>query len=369
MANAFDTFTLKDVTLRNRIVVPPMCQYQAVDGVPNQWHEVHYPSLARGGAGLVVVEATAVSPEGRISPGCTGLWNEVQAGKMAGIAASIKGAGAVPGIQIGHAGRKASANVPWQGDDHMAEDDPRAWEPISPSAVPFGANLPRMPREMTREDIRRVQADFVSAARRALDAGFEWLELHFAHGYLGQSFLSVHANKRTDEYGGDLAGRGRFLRETLAAVREVWPERLPLAARLGVVEFDGRDEETVADAVSLVGDFKVLGLDLLDASLGFSTPDANIPWGPALVVPYAARIREEVGIPVSAAWNVDTPEIISDVLGRERLDLVMLGHRHLANPHYPYALAKAYGIENPGWTTLPESYAHWLDRYKASDER
>jgi NADPH2 dehydrogenase len=251
----------------------------------------------------------------------------------------------------------------------MAEDDPEAWQPISPSAVPFGANLPRVPREMTPEDIRRVQADFVAAARRALDAGFEWLELHFAHGYLGQSFLSVHANRRTDGYGGDLAGRGRFLRETLAAVREVWPERLPLAARLGVIEFDGRDEETVADAVSLTRDFKALGLDLLDASLGFSTPDANIPWGPALVVPYAARIRNEVGIPVSAAWNVDTPEIIRDVLAKEQLDLVMLGHRHLANPHYPYALARAYGIDNPGWATLPESYAHWLDRYKASDER
>jgi NADPH2 dehydrogenase len=159
------------------------------------------------------------------------------------------------------------------------------------------------------------------------------------------------------------------MRETLAAVREVWPERLPLAARLGIIEFDGRDEETVSDAISLTRDLKSLGLDLLDASLGFTTPDANIPWGPALVVPYAARLREEVGIPVSAAWNVDTPEIIREVLAKEQLDLVMLGHRHLANPHYPYALAKAYGIENPGWTTLPESYAHWLDRYKASDER
>lgn len=369
MANAFDTFTLKDVTLKNRIVVPPMCQYQAVNGLPNQWHEVHYPSLARGGAGLVIVEATAVSPEGRITPACTGLWNEAQAAAMAGIAASIKRAGAVPGIQLGHAGRKASAHVPWRGDDHMAEDDPEAWETISPSDVPFGANLPRVPRAMTLGDIQRVQTDFVSAARRARDAGFEWLELHFAHGYLAQSFLSVHANKRTDGYGGDLAGRGRFLRETLAAVREVWPERLPLAARLGVIEFDGRDEETVADAISLTRDLKGLGLDLLDVSLGFSTPDAQIPWGPAMLAPYAERIRREVGIPVSAAWNIDTPELVRDVLGKEQVDLVMLGHRHLANPHYPYELAKALGVENPAWATLPESYAHWLDRYRASDER
>ncbi|EGB15732.1 NADH:flavin oxidoreductase/NADH oxidase [Pseudodesulfovibrio mercurii] len=369
MANAFDTFTLKDITLKNRIVVPPMCQYQAVDGMPNQWHEVHYPSLARGGAGLVIVEATAVSPEGRITPACLGLWNDAQAEALAGIAASIRRSGAVPGIQIGHAGRKASAHVPWQGDDHMAEDDPEAWETISPSAIPFGANLPRVPRAMTPADIRRVQADFVAAARRALGAGFEWLELHFAHGYLGQSFLSVHANKRTDEYGGDLAGRGRFLRETVAAVREVWPERLPLTARLGVIEFDGRDEATLADAVSLTRDFRSLGLDLLDVSLGFSTPDANIPWGPALLAPYAQRIRNEAGIPVSSAWNIDTPELVRDVLAREQMDLVMLGHRHLVNPHYPYELARALGVENPARTTLPPSYAHWLDRYRASDER
>ncbi|WP_207264123.1 NADH:flavin oxidoreductase/NADH oxidase [Desulfovibrio sp. Huiquan2017] len=369
MANTFDTFTLKDITLKNRIVVPPMCQYQAVDGLPNQWHEVHYPSLARGGAALVIVEATAVSPEGRITPACLGLWNEAQAEAMAGIAASIKRAGAVAGIQLGHAGRKASARVPWRGDDHMAGDDPAAWETISPSAVPFGANLPRVPRAMTLEDIKRVQADFVSAVRRARDAGFEWLELHFAHGYLGQSFLSVHANKRTDEYGGDLAGRGRFLRETLAAARDVWPERLPFTARLGVIEFDGRDEETLADAISLAKDFKALGLDLLDVSLGFSTPDARIPWGPALLAPYAGRIRREVGIPVSSAWNIDTPELVRDVLAKEQLDLVMLGHRHLANPHYPYELAKALGVEKPARATLPDSYAHWLDRYRSSDER
>ena len=369
MAHPFDPFTLKDITLRNRIAVPPMCQYRAVDGVPNDWHTVHYPSMARGGAGLVVVEATAVSPEGRISPGCTGLWNGEQAEVMARIAAGIGKAGAVPGIQLGHAGRKASANVPWEGDDHMAEDDPAAWQPISPSAVPFGANLPRVPREMTREDIKRVQAAFVDAVRRALDAGFQWLELHFAHGYLAQSFLSVHANKRTDEYGGDLDGRGRFLRETVAAVREVWPERLPLTARLGVIEFDGRDEETLQDAISLTRDFKALGLDLLDVSMGFSTPDANVPWGPALLAPYAGRIRKEVGIPVAAAWSIDTPELIRDVLAREQMDLVMLGHRHLANPHYPYELAKAFKVEHPSWATLPPSYAHWLDRYRASDER
>ncbi len=167
MSKAFDTFKLKDITLRNRIAIPPMCQYQAKDGIPNDWHLAHYPSLARGGAGLVIVEATAVSPEGRITPACTGLWNEEQAEQMARIARSIKQAGAVPGIQIGHAGRKASANRPWEGDDHLPEDHPRAWETIAPSAVAFGANLPRVPREMTQQDILRVQSAFVSAVGRA----------------------------------------------------------------------------------------------------------------------------------------------------------------------------------------------------------
>ncbi len=183
----FTPFTLKDVTLRNRIAVPPMCQYSAIDGFTNDWHLSHYAGLARGGAGLVIVEATAVSPEGRITPGCTGLWNDEQAVGMARIAEAIKAGGAVPGIQIAHAGRKASANRPWEGDDHIPEGDDRGWKTLSPSARPFGANLSKMPEAMTHDDIARIQADFVAAARRARDAGFQWLELHFAHGYLAQS--------------------------------------------------------------------------------------------------------------------------------------------------------------------------------------
>lgn len=366
MANIFEPFKLKDITLRNRIAVPPMCQYQAIDGVPNDWHLVHYPSIARGGAGLVIVEATAVSPDGRITPACTGLWNDAQAEQMAKIAASIKKTGAVAGIQLGHAGRKASANRPWEGDDHLAENDPRAWETISPSAIAFGKHLPRVPRAMTIVDIHRVTADYVYAVKRARDAGFEWLELHFAHGYLAQSFFSVHANQRTDEYGGDLKGRGRFLRETVEATRKVWPERLPFTARFGVLEFDGRDEETLSEAISLTKDFKERGLDMLSVSMGFSTPDANIPWGPALLAPYAERVRREAGILVSSAWNIDSPDIIRDVLAKEQMDLVMLGRRHLANPHYPYELAQALSVDDPAWKTLPESYAHWLARYKPS---
>lgn len=366
MARVFEPFKLKSITLRNRIAVPPMCQYQAIDGVPNDWHHVHYPAIARGGAGLVIVEATAVSPDGRITPGCTGLWNKQQAEQMARIARSIKRAGAVPGIQIGHAGRKASANRPWEGDDHIPANDPRAWETMSPSAVAFGANLPRVPREMTKADIARVTGDFVAAASRARDAGFEWLELHFAHGYLAQSFFSIHANKRTDEYGGDLEGRGRFLRETAAATRAVWPDKLPFTVRFGAIEFDGHDEESLADSISLCKSFKSLGVDLLSVTMGFSTPTAKVPWGPALLAPYSQGVRREVNIPVASAWCIDSPELIRDVLANEQMDLVMVGRRHLSNPHYPYELAQALGEPNAAKLTLPDSYAHWLTRYKPS---
>ncbi len=363
MSALFSPFTLKGVTLRNRIAVPPMCQYSAVDGQTNDWHQHHYASLARGGAGLVIVEATAVAPEGRITPGCLGLWNDEQAAGLASIAASIKVAGAVPGIQIGHAGRKASANLPWQGDDHIPESDPRAWTPIAPSAVAFGAHLPRVPKAMSVDDIARVRRDFVAAARRARDAGFEWLELHFAHGYLAQSFFSVHANQRTDGYGSGYAGRSRFLLETLAAVRAEWPENLPLTARFGVIEYDGRDEETLAESIQLAQDFRETGLDLLSVSVGFSTPNAQVPWGPAFLAPIAERIKRESGLPVAAAWGIDAPTTANRVVADGQMDLVMVGRAHLANPHWPYEAALQLGEDKPSWV-LPAPYAHWLASYR-----
>lgn len=366
MSGLFDTFRLKTLTLRNRIAVPPMCQYSAIDGVSNEWHRVHYNSLARGGAGLVIVEATAVSPEGRITPACLGLWNDEQAEKLGQIAREIKASGAVPGIQIGHAGRKASANKPWEGDDHIAEGDPAGWETISPSAVAFGNNLPRVPKAMTLDDIKRVRDDFVRAAERARDAGYEWLELHFAHGYLAQSFFSVHANQRTDEYGGDAAGRSRFLRETFDAVRAVWPENLPLTARFGVLEFDGRDEETLQEAIELTRYWRENGLDLLSVSIGFSTPDANIPWGAAFLAPIAERVRREAQIPVASAWGIDSPLIANTTIEQQQLDLVMVGRAHLQNPNWPYQAALALNKDRPSWV-LPAPYAHWLERYRVSE--
>ena len=308
-----------------------------------------------------MAEATAVSPEGRISPGCAGLWNDRQTEAFAPAAASIKAAGAVPGIQIAHAGRKASANRPWEGDDHIPAADPRAWEIIAPSALPFGANLLRRPRAMTKDDIARVQQDYVAAAERARQAGFEWLELHFAHGYLAQSFLSPHSNQRDDEYGGSFENRSRFLVETLEQVRAVWPENLPLTARLGVIEFDGR-EETFEEGIALARIFKSKGLDLLDVSIGFNTPEANIPWGPGFMAPFAERIRKEADIPTATSWLISEPQQADALVRDGKVDLVMLGRPLLANPRWPYEAAIALGIEDPAWV-LPAPYAHWLARY------
>lgn len=365
MSALFEPFSVKNVTLRNRIGVPPMCQYMAVDGLVSDWHLAHYTTLARGGAGLVTVEATAVSADGRISPGCTGLWSDAQGEALAPIAQAIRAAGAVAGIQIAHAGRKASAQRPWEGDAHLAESDPQSWPTISPSALAFGGNLGRVPREMTLADIARVRQDFVDAARRARDAGFEWLELHFAHGYLAQSFMSRHANQRQDEYGGSFENRSRFLLETLRAVREVWPAHLPLTARYGVIEYDGHDEETMAESIELARLFKAEGLDLLSVSVGFSTPAAQIPWGVAFLGPVAERIRREADLAVSSAWGFEQPLVAEASIAQGQLDLALIGRAHLANPHWTYLAAKALGVENPAWV-LPAPYAHWLARYHSS---
>lgn len=342
-----------------------MCQYMADDGLPNEWHHAHLAGLARGGAGLVMVEATGVSPEGRITPGCTGLWNDAQAQAFAPIVRDIKAGGAAAGIQIGHAGRKASANRPWEGDDHIPENDPRGWETIAPSAIPFGANLPRTPRAMTPDDIARVQSDFTAAATRARDIGFDWLMLHFAHGYLGQSFLSRHSNQRQDAYGGSPENRARFLLETLSAVRKIWPQDRPLIARLGVIEYDGQDDETLAQSIALIQKMKETGLDMIDVSIGFSIPDAKIPWGPGFLAPIAGQIRRETDLPTATSWYISRPEQADQMIRDGDVDLVMLGRPLLENPHWPYAAARALGQENAAWDTLPPAYAHWLSRYRA----
>ncbi len=359
MPSLFDTFTLKDVTLKNRIVVSPMCQYAAEEGRITDWHLVHLGAHAIGGAGLIVGEATAVAPEGRITPGCSGIWTDAQAELWRPVIAFLKKHGAVPGLQIAHAGRKAAANRPWEGDDQMKPDDPRSWQPIGPSAVPFGANLPRVPHAMTKDEIVRVRNDFAAAARRALAAGFEWLEVHFAHGYLGQSFFSPFANKRTDEYGGSFENRIRFLVETFAAVREVWPARLPLTVRLGISDFkDG--SQTIEESIELIRRFKALGLDLIDVSIGFNISDVSgVPWGPGFIVPFAERIKREAEIPTAVGWFIADPAEADAIIRDGRADLVMLAHAMLDDPQWPYHAAKALKIPDAKWT-LPAPYAHWI---------
>jgi 2,4-dienoyl-CoA reductase-like NADH-dependent reductase (Old Yellow Enzyme family) len=364
MPGLFDPYTLKGVTLRNRIAVPPMCQYMAQDGVVNDWHKVHYASLARGGAGLIVVEATAVSPEGRITWADLGLWNDAQAEALQSIVAAIKAGGAVPGIQIGHAGRKASANRPWEGDDHIPLGQAHSWETIAPSPIAYGNGLPRVPREMAIEEIQRVQNDTVRAAERARDAGFQWLQLHFAHGYLAQEFFSPLSNHRTDPYGGSAANRARYMLETFRAVRKVWPTHLPLNARLGVIEFFGDDKAMTSEAITLLRQMKAEGLDFVDVSVGFNTPEATVPWGTNFMLPTARKVLEATGLPGATSWYLTRDPKEADTLIREgQLDLFTLGRPMLENPHWPYHAAKTLGLEQAAFMTLPPPYAHWLARY------
>jgi 2,4-dienoyl-CoA reductase-like NADH-dependent reductase (Old Yellow Enzyme family) len=367
MSSLFEPFKLKSVTLRNRIVVPPMCMYSATDGVVGEWHTAHLAQLAAGGAGLVTVEATAVSPEGRITWGDTGLWNNEQRNAFEPAVAAIKAAGAVPGIQLGHAGRKASANRPWEGDNQLADDAQNGWPIIGPSPLAFGSEkVWKVPAEMSVADIARVRGDFVAATKRALEAGFEWLELHFAHGFLAHSFLSSYSNHRTDDYGGPFDNRARFILEVFSAVRKVWPENLPLSARLGVIEYDGKDSETLAEAQGLIKLLKAAGLDFVSVSVGFSTPNAAIPWSaPAFMAPVAQRIRCENGLPVAVAWGVGNPQIADNAIRNGDADLVKVGRALLANPRWPYVAAKALGVERASWATLPAPYAYWLEQYDA----
>ena len=355
MAKLFDGFRLKDVTLRNRIAVSPMCQYSSDDGFPNDWHFVHLGSRAVGGAGLVVVEATAVSPEGRISPADSGIYLDDHVPPFARVADFLKRHGAVPGIQLAHAGRKASANKPWEGDDHIATGE-GGWDTIAPSALAFGGALTKVPRAMTVGDIRRVQDAFAASAQRALAAGFEWLELHFAHGYLAHEFYSPLANRRTDEYGGGFENRTRFLRGTFAAVRNVWPDRFPLTARLSVTDWtDGG--VTVEESVELLRRLKAAGLDLVDVSHGFVTPDiSRVPWGPGFMIPVAGRVRREAGLPTAVGWMISDPQQAEEVVRDGHADLVMLARELLRDPYWPYHAALTLGDERAG-TILPVQYA------------
>jgi 2,4-dienoyl-CoA reductase-like NADH-dependent reductase (Old Yellow Enzyme family) len=351
----FSPIAIGGMQFPNRIAVSPMCQYSSENGFPNDWHFVHLGSRAVGGAGLVMVEATAVTPEGRISPADSGIYLDDHVEPFARISRFLKQHGAVSGIQLAHAGRKASASKPWEGNKHI-ETDKGGWDIIAPSAVPFGGNLPKVPREMSLADIADIQEAFVAAAKRALAAEFEWLELHYEHGYLAHEFYSPLANRRTDKYGGSFENRIRFLLETFAAVRKVWPERFPLTVRLSVTDWI-EGGVSVDDSIELVRRLKAAGLDLLDVSHGSITPDiSKIPWGPGFMVPAASRIRREAAIPTAVGWQITEPQQAEEVVRDQHADLVVLAREMLRDPYWPYHAALALGDEK-AQDILPIQYA------------
>lgn len=342
MAHLFDPFTLRSITLRNRIGVSPMCMYSSDDGVAGDWHLAHLGGFARGGSGLVIAEATAVSPEGRITPGDAGIWAEKHLEPLARINRFIKSQGAVPGIQLAHAGRKASAARPWEGGHHLSSEA-GGWTTVAPSPVAFGGVLDKVPRELSVEDIVRVQQDFVAAAKRALAAGYEWIELHAAHGYLGHQFLSPLSNRRTDLYGGDFNNRIRFVIETARAVRAAWPERLPLAMRLSCTDWV-EGGWTIEESIELARRLKGEGVDLVDCSSGGSAATAKIPVGPGYQVPFAERIRREAGVATAAVGLITEPEQADAIVRENRADVVLLARELLRDPHWPLRAAKALDV-------------------------
>ena len=338
----FDTPTIGDVTLRNRIVVSPMCEYSAVDGMPDEWHLVHLGSRAVGGAGLVFTEATAVSPESRISPGDTGLWNDAQRDAWARIAGFIAAQGAMPGIQLAHAGRKGSTQVPWRGAKALAADE-GAWTPVAPSAIAFDDDYP-MPRALDEAGIAKVVGDFRAAAHRAREAGFRVIEIHAAHGYLLHEFLSPLSNRRDDAYGGSLEHRARIVREVVAAVREAWPAPKPLFVRVSTTDWapGGWDiDETVELARMLKRD----GVDVIDCSSGGTVPHPTIPLGPGYQVPFAARIRREAGIATAAVGLITDAKQAEDIVERGDADLIVMAREMLRDPYFPRRAAKELGVD------------------------
>jgi 2,4-dienoyl-CoA reductase-like NADH-dependent reductase (Old Yellow Enzyme family) len=344
MSVLFSKFALRGVEFRNRVFVSPMCQYSSREGLPNDWHAVHLGSRAVGGAALVLAEATAVSPEGRISPGDTGIWSDAHAEAFAPVAAFIKSQGAFAGIQLAHAGRKASTEVPWRGGKPLGEGE-GAWETLAPSAIPFGRGHPA-PREMGREEIARVVGEFAGATRRSLAAGFEVVELHMAHGYLLHEFLSPLSNARADEYGGDFRGRVRFPLEVARAVRRAWPERLPLFARISASDWaeGGWDlRQSIEFSRLLKGE----GVDLIDCSSGGVVPGVKIPVGPGYQVAFAAAIRREAEIATGAVGLITEPAQAERIVAAGEADAVLLARAMLRDPYWPLHAAKSLGADAP----------------------
>ena len=342
MSALLGPLTLRGVTFRNRAWVSPMCQYSAVDGLPQDWHLVHLGSRAVGGAGLVMTEATAVSPEGRISPWDTGIWTDDQAAAWARVAAFVESQGAVAGMQLAHAGRKASTQRPWDGNGYVPPAE-GGWSPTyGPSAVAFGA-LPA-PEPLDDAGLAKVRADFVAAAQRARSAGFRVVEVHAAHGYLLHEFLSPLSNLRTDTYGGDLDGRLRFPLEVVTGVREVWPDDRPLFVRVSASDWveGGWD---VDECVELCRRFAAIGVDLVDSSSGGVSPDQQIALGPGYQVPFASAIRAKAGIATGAVGLITDAAQAEAVVADGHADAVLLAREQLRDPYWARHAAAELGDE------------------------
>ena len=366
-SNLFTPLQIRDLTIPNRLVISPMCQYSAGDGLANDWHMVHLGKFSQGGAGIVFTEAAAVQRRGRITHGDLGIWSDAHAQALSGITGFIRSMGSVSAIQLAHAGRKAAMQRPWHGNGPLNDSDHRRgeepWQVMAPSAEPLGEGW-LLPLAMSKADIAQVVEDFAAAARRSDQAGFDIVEVHAAHGYLAASFLSPVSNHRTDGYGGDRSGRSRMLLETVEAVRAVWPEGKPLFVRVSAV--DGSPQGwSLEDTVALAKDLKGLGVDVIDCSsggiLGSATAAKGPPLRPGFQVPYAQAVKEEAGLMTQAVGLVLTAQQAEAIVAQGQADLVAIGREALLDPNWPLNAALALNAD-PDWNQWPKQYGWWLSR-------
>ena len=341
MAHLFDPLAIREVNFANRVFVSPMCEYSSNDGHANDWHFVHLGSRAVGGAGLVMTEATAVLPEGRISPQDLGIWSDDHIKTLGRIVSFIHEQGGIAGMQLAHAGRKASTYRPWESEGTVPESEGGWKNVVAPSAIPFADNYP-MPQALTVDGIQEIIAAFAQAARRACEAGFRVIEIHGAHGYLIHEFLSPLSNQRTDNYGGSFENRIRFALETTRAVRAAWPDKFPLTARLSCSDWAPRGWD-LEQSVELSRRLKAEGVDLIDCSSGGIVPDAKIELGPGYQVPFAEKIRREANIATAAVGMITEAKQADEIIRSGKADLVYLAREFLRDPYWPAHAAKALG--------------------------
>jgi 2,4-dienoyl-CoA reductase-like NADH-dependent reductase (Old Yellow Enzyme family) len=338
--NLFDSFQIRDISFRNRVAVSPMCEYSSEDGFANDWHLIHLGSRAVGGAGTVLTEAIAVVPEGRISPSDLGIWKDAHIENLARVVRFLRLHGAVPGTQLAHAGFKASTDVPWHNQGMPVPVSEGGWRPTYSSTAKGFTPESIQPEALTAEGISLITRAFAEGARRSLEAGFELIEIHGAHGYLIHQFLSPLVNTRTDQYGGTFENRTRILREVIGAVRKVWPERLPLWLRISASDWT-EGGWTIEDSVALAKQVRPLGVDLIDASSGGIVPGAKIPLGAGYQTPFAERIRKESGILTGAVGMITSPAQAQHIVGTGQADIVLLAREFLRDPYWPLRAAHA----------------------------